>query len=63
MGSTPGTYVIKILRTYTNSCNKLECLFLASFTSILKAPALPANIIISWKGLQGTNTLAYYENS
>jgi hypothetical protein len=24
--------------------------------------ALPANIKLSWKGLPGTNTLAYYEN-
>jgi hypothetical protein len=26
------------------------------------APALPANIRLSWKSLPGTNTLAYYEN-
>ncbi len=26
------------------------------------ALALPANIKLSWKGLPGTNTLAYYEN-
>jgi hypothetical protein len=26
------------------------------------ASALPANIISGWKGLPGTNTLAYYEN-
>ena len=26
------------------------------------APALPANIRQGWKGLLGTNTLAYYEN-
>ena len=25
--------------------------------------ALPANIRLGWKGLPGTNTLAYYENS
>jgi hypothetical protein len=25
--------------------------------------ALPANIRLGWKGLQGTNTLAYYEDS
>jgi hypothetical protein len=24
--------------------------------------ALPSNIRLSWKGLPGTNTLAYYEN-
>jgi hypothetical protein len=35
--------------------NKLECLSLA--------PTLPANIRLGWKGLPGTNTLAYYENS
>ncbi len=26
-----------------------------------KAPALPANIKLGWKGLPGTNALAYYE--
>ncbi len=26
------------------------------------APALPANIRLGWKGLPGTNTLAFYEN-
>jgi hypothetical protein len=26
------------------------------------APALPTNIRQGWKGLPGTNTLAYYEN-
>jgi hypothetical protein len=25
-------------------------------------PALPANIRLGWKGLQGTNTLPYYDN-
>jgi hypothetical protein len=25
------------------------------------APALPTDIILGWKGLPGTNTLAYYE--
>jgi hypothetical protein len=30
--------------------------------SLGKAPALPANIRLGWKGLPGTNTLAYYEN-
>jgi hypothetical protein len=25
--------------------------------------ALPTNIRLGWKGLPGTNTLAYYENS
>jgi hypothetical protein len=25
-------------------------------------PALPTNIRLDWKGLPGTNTLAYYEN-
>ncbi len=28
----------------------------------LKACSLPANIRLGWKGLPGTNTLAYYEN-
>jgi hypothetical protein len=28
-----------------------------------RLPALPANIIIRWKDLPGTNTLAYYEYS
>jgi hypothetical protein len=27
------------------------------------APALPANIRLGWKGLPGTNTLVYCENS
>jgi hypothetical protein len=27
------------------------------------APALLTNIRLAWKGLTGTNTLAYYENS
>jgi len=26
------------------------------------APALPTNIRLGWKGLPGTNVLAYYEN-
>jgi hypothetical protein len=25
------------------------------------APALPVNIRLGWKGLQGTNTLGYWE--
>ena len=28
----------------------------------LGAPKLPTNIRLSWKGLPGTNALAYYEN-
>jgi hypothetical protein len=31
--------------------------------SLGKAPALPANIILGWKGLPRTNALAYYEKS
>ncbi len=31
-------------------------------SSLRKALALPANIRLGWKGLPGTNTLAYYEN-
>jgi len=27
------------------------------------APALPTNIRLGWKGLPGTNALAYYEKS
>ncbi len=30
--------------------------------SLGEAPALSANIKVGWKGLVGTNTLAYYEN-
>ncbi len=26
-------------------------------------PSVPTNIILGWKGLPGTNTLAYYEAS
>ncbi len=29
---------------------------------LIWSPALPANIRLGWKGLSGTNTLAYYEN-
>ncbi len=28
-----------------------------------QAPGLPANNRLGWKGLPGTNALAYYENS
>ncbi len=31
--------------------------------SLGQAPALPVNTRLFWKGLPGTNTLAYYENS
>jgi hypothetical protein len=31
--------------------------------SLAQAAALPTNIRLSWKGLPGTNTVAYYENS
>jgi hypothetical protein len=31
-------------------------------SSIGQAPVLPTSIRLSWKGLPGTNTLAYYEN-
>jgi hypothetical protein len=30
--------------------------------SLGQAPGLPANIRLGWRGLLGTNTLAYYEN-
>jgi len=30
--------------------------------SLGQAPALLANIRLGWKGLPGTNTLAYYKN-
>jgi hypothetical protein len=30
--------------------------------SLRYAPAQPTNIRLGWKGLPGTNTLAYYEN-
>jgi hypothetical protein len=30
--------------------------------SLQYAPTLPANIGLGWKGLPGTNSLAYYEN-
>jgi len=33
-----------------------------SFVSALTLPAI-ANISLGWKGLQGANTQAYYENS
>jgi hypothetical protein len=28
-----------------------------------KSPALPENMKLSWKGMAGTNTAAYYEKS
>jgi hypothetical protein len=31
--------------------------------SLGEAPALPANIILGWKGLPGTNTAAYLQKS
>ena len=31
--------------------------------SLGKALALPANIRLGWKGLPGTNTLAYYQKA
>jgi hypothetical protein len=56
-------------------CNKLEGLSLENyfqpclmFVGKARAPlvfpdlALPANIRLGWKGLPGTNTLAYYKN-
>jgi hypothetical protein len=30
-------------------------------SSMGQAPVLPTNVILSWKGLPGTNALAYYE--
>ncbi len=30
-------------------------------SSLEKAPALPTNIRLGWKGLPGTNTLTYYK--
>jgi len=44
---------------------KLECLSPAKVFSVdvtFVASALPTNIRLGWKGLPGTNTLAYYEN-
>jgi len=32
-------------------------------SSLGQALALPTNIILGWKGLPGSNTIAYYENS
>ncbi len=39
---------------------KVEHLKIAS---LRKALALPANVRLGWKGLLGTNTLAYYDIS
>ncbi len=36
---------------------------LLGFPLLGRLLALPTNIRISWKGLAGTSTLAYYENS
>jgi hypothetical protein len=37
--------------------------FLTLGASHGKAQALPPNIRLGWRGLPGTNTLTYYENS
>ncbi len=36
-------------------------MFVGEDRSLPKALAFPANIRLGWKGLPGTNTLAYYE--
>jgi hypothetical protein len=41
------------------ACPRMEHL---KGASLEKAPALPANIRLSWKDFPGTNTLAYYKN-
>jgi hypothetical protein len=46
----------------------MKCLSLASlnvrgyYASLGKTLSLPVNIRLGWKGLSGTNTLAYYKN-
>jgi hypothetical protein len=45
--------------------NELECLSLASLSSLLEAYRRVEHLMgasLGWKGLSGTNTLAYYEN-
>jgi hypothetical protein len=41
---------------------KLFTVVIYGFFVISTSPALPINIRLYWKGLPGTNTLAYYEN-
>ncbi len=41
--------------------NPMEVLSDASF--LVKLLVLPANVRLGWKGLPGTNTLAFYENT
>ncbi len=76
--SSTGANVLKLFTAVvTNFRNKLERFSLASFFSLVQclcirsylkgaslgqAPALRANIRQGWKGLPGTNTLAYYDN-
>jgi hypothetical protein len=55
-----------LCRYFTNVCYKLECLLTLIFTiksgAYPRVEALkPANIRLGWKGLSGTNTVAYYE--
>jgi hypothetical protein len=57
-----------------NVCNKLECLSLAGFSSLVQYLLVrpePIRVTIGlapsltykdWKGFSGTNTLAYYEH-
>ncbi len=47
----------EILLRYASEANPIKL-----FTAVIYL-ALPANIRLGWKGLVGTNTLAYYENS
>jgi hypothetical protein len=53
--SSPGANVIKLFLTQWKHLSDapLKCRFLA----------VPANIRQGWKGLPGTNALAYYEKS
>ncbi len=43
-------------------CYKYFYEFLSGAT-LGQAPTLPSNIRLDWKGLPGTNALAYFENS
>jgi hypothetical protein len=49
--------------TWNRSRTNPIILFTAVIYDLWLAPDIPTNIRLGWKGLPGTNTLAYYENS
>jgi hypothetical protein len=49
------------IKLFTPLHNKLERLSLSGALHMGRLRALPENIRLGWKGLPGTNALAYYE--